>query len=256
MVKVTTKKTEYVKLILIPILYKNKVEEYLDKTLPSEKQFISYRILIEKIKGPYLLRNDSKGCIYKITGHTGTQFYAVQYHSLVLNELHTNTLCKIYQYENKKKEDSNAKVEKCSDDKINSLFKCIGERTLCGPFCHLNGPYQKIFDIFRDLPMEKLKLSLELKADLIVELMKIFQNNKVSIKTNILDEFLKNESIDSDDEQVLNEFIKNYGKLYSNAGISRFDEKLNMKENWSIVYRSVTGFYESAISINALFKRK
>ena len=86
--------------------------------------------------------------------------------------------------------------------------------------------------------------------------MKIFQNNKVSIKTNILDEFLKNESIDSDDEQVLNEFIKNYGKLYSNAGISRFDEKLNMKENWSIVYRSVTGFYESAISINALFKRK
>ena len=259
LVKVTTKKTEYVKLISIPILYKNKVEEYLDKTLSSEKQFVSYQVLIEKIKGPYLLRNDTKGCIYRISAHTGIQVAAAQFHSLVLNEINTKTLCQIYQYANKKNENGNAKVD-FSDDAINSLFKSIGERTLCAPFNRLNAQYQKIFDVFRSLPIEKLKLTLDLKVDLIVEFMKIFQNKVVTVNTALLSSIRSNSLVSAEDKALLDEFIKNYeeknAKLSKTAGKSLFPEKLSMDDHWSIINRSVTGFYESAISINALFKRK
>ena len=260
LVKVTTKKTEYVKLISIPILYKNKVKEYLDKTLSCEKQFVSYQVLIEKIKGPYLLSNDSKGCIYRISGHSNGYLLSGQYHSLVLNENLTKTLSKIYQYSNKKKEDNNAQVN-CFDAEINSLFKSIGERTLCAPLCNLDIQYQKIFDIFRSLPIEKLKLTLELKADLIVELIKIFQNKTVTVNTKLLSDYCDKASVSSDDICVLKEFIEFYqkekkSKLSKYAGKCNISENLPIKDNWSIINRSVTGFYESAVSINELFKRK
>ena len=90
--------------------------------------------------------------------------------------------------------------------------------------------------------------------------MKIFQNKVVTVNTALLSSIRSNSLVSAEDKALLDEFIKNYeeknAKLSKTAGKSLFPEKLSMDDHWSIINRSVTGFYESAISINALFKRK
>lgn len=204
---------------------KDNIKDYFAKN-----GYDSPKVLISQLKMPFFLRDNKTSLTFKVSGVSNGWLTCGLAEQLTLSEKDTAQLKKVVSFLKKLQEDNSyqysPKFAGFSDSELNELLNILKWKIINTKFKNISKPVTKLL-IKAPQFDENLVLSIPDKAQLVMSLVGIFKNS-YSSKGN------------------------DFSLIGGKKKMGSLLKSIKPEDDFSIVYKSVTGFYVHEIKLNEL----